>query len=120
MVLEFEDREEDLWRVRADWQNGYGKMEFRLPALLTVTRVLNRPRALSFSGILKARRKSVERWDSNTLGICAERLGTKGSPTLVSEIETVENRREAEIFQGTLEEKAEQLVARLAEIGALR
>jgi electron transfer flavoprotein beta subunit len=119
MVHKFETRKDNLWHVRADWQNGYRRVEIRLPALFTVTRELNRPRALSFSGILKARKKTIEQWDLEALGIPGDAVGGKGSPTIVSEIAAVENRRDVEVLQGTLEEKADQLVSRLADIGAL-
>ena len=72
MVREFETQEDFTWHVRADWQNGYRRVEVRLPALLSITRDLNRPRALSFSGILKARKKTIEQWDLNALGVPAE------------------------------------------------
>jgi electron transfer flavoprotein beta subunit len=94
-------------------------VEIRLPALFTVTRELTRPRALSFSGILKARKKTIEQWDMNALGVPADAVGAKGSPTIVSEIAPVENRRESEVLMGTTQEKADQLVLRLAEIGIL-
>jgi electron transfer flavoprotein beta subunit len=119
MVREFETREERTWRVHADWQNGYRRVEVRLPALLSVTRDLNRPRALSFSGILKARKKTIEQWDLDALGVSADSLGAKGSPTIVSEMATIDNRRNVEILQGNIEQKADQLLARLAELGVL-
>ena len=119
MVSEFESREGQSWRVRADWQNGYRRVEIRLPALFTVTRELNSPRALSFSGILKARKKTIEQWGVDELGIGAGVVGAKGSPTIVSEMTTIDNRRNGQFLQGTLEERADQLVAKLAGIGIL-
>ncbi len=118
MVRKFE-QQGDSWQVRADWQNGYRRVEFRLPAVLTVTRELNQPRALSFSGILKARKKTIEHWDLGALGIPHSATGAKGSPTIVSEIAVVENKREVELLQGTREEKADQLISRLAELGVI-
>jgi electron transfer flavoprotein alpha/beta subunit len=119
MVRKFESQESDVWHVRADWQDGYRRVQVRLPALFTVTREVNAPRALSFSGILKARKKTIEQWDLAALGIPEDAVGAKGSPTTVSEIAAVENRREVEVLQGTLEEKADQLVSRLAGMGVL-
>jgi len=119
MVRRLESTANNVWTLLADWQNGYRRVEVRLPAVITVTRELNRPRALSFSGILKARRKTIEQWDLEALGVPVETVGTKGSPTIVSEMSTVENRREVELLRGTTEEKAEQLVSRLAERGLL-
>lgn len=119
MVRRLESTANNIWTLLADWQNGYRRVEVRLPAVITVTRELNRPRALSFSGILKARRKTIELWDLEALGVPVETVGTKGSPTIVSEMSTVEKRREVELLRGTTEEKAEQLVSRLAERGLL-
>ncbi|MBP8646640.1 MAG: electron transfer flavoprotein subunit beta/FixA family protein, partial [Syntrophobacteraceae bacterium] len=119
MVREFESQEKDLWRVRADWQDGYRRVEVLLPALFTVTRDLNRPRALSFSGILKARKKTVEQWDLSALGVPENSVGAKGSPTIVSEITAVDSRRNVQILEGTPQEKAEQFITRLEELGVL-
>jgi electron transfer flavoprotein beta subunit len=119
MVRKFETLGNDVWSLQADWQNGYRRVEIRLPALFTVTRELNRPRALSFSGILKARKKTIEQWDLDALGVPAGAVGAMGSPTIVSEISAVENRREVELLRGTIEEKADQLVSRLADLGIL-
>lgn len=119
MVRKFEAHEGSTWRVLADWQNGCRRVEIRLPALFTVTRELNQPRALSFSGIMKARKKIVENWDLGSLGISAQTVGAQGSPTIVSAMASIESRRTAEILDGTVEEKAEQLVQRLASLGIL-
>ncbi|MHC1729948.1 MAG: electron transfer flavoprotein subunit beta [Syntrophobacteraceae bacterium] len=119
MVREFEKCEGATWVVRSDWENGYRRVEVRLPALLTVTRELNRPRALSFSGILKARKKTIEQWDLHALGVPAELLGAKGSPTIVSAMTTVDNKRSVELLQGDMEQKADELVSRLAGMGVI-
>jgi electron transfer flavoprotein alpha/beta subunit len=119
MVRRFETQDGDLWRVWADWQNGYRRVEIRLPGLLTVTRELNRPRALSFSGIMKARKKTIEQWDLAALEVSVDLVGAKGSPTIVTDMTVVEHRREVEMVQGKLDEKADQLVARLVDMGIL-
>ena len=119
MVRKIENRESNEWLVISDWQNGYRRVQIRLPALLTVTRELNRPRALSFSGIIKARKKMIEQWDLDALGIPEEVVGAKGSPTIVSEMATVEKRRNVEIIRGNAEEKADKLVSRLGEAGII-
>ncbi len=119
MVRKIESRESNEWIAISDWQNGYRRVQVRLPALLTVTRELNRPRALSFSGILKARKKTIEQWDRNALGIPEEVVGSQGSPTIVSQMATVEKRRNVEFLQGNLDEKADKLVSRLDEAGII-
>jgi hypothetical protein len=44
-------------------------------------------------------------------------VGLKGSPTIVSALDTIESRREVEMIEGTRDEKAEQLLQRLTDTG---
>jgi electron transfer flavoprotein alpha/beta subunit len=46
-------------------------------------------------------------------------VGLKGSPTIVSELSATESKREVEMIAGTRDEKAEQLVQKLADVGVL-
>ena len=75
MVKEITMCNGETWEVKAAWENGYRRMRVKLPALLTVTRDLNTPRALSFSGIIKARKKVITQWCLEDLGISAETVG---------------------------------------------
>jgi electron transfer flavoprotein beta subunit len=120
MVRKIENRQSSEWIVIADWQNGYRRVQVRLPALFTVTRELNRPKALSFSGIIKARKKVIEQWGLDAIEASEEMVGARGSPTIVSEISPVEKRRNVEMLSGNAEEKADKLVSRLAEAGIIQ
>jgi electron transfer flavoprotein beta subunit len=119
MVKEIVEGGPESWKVKASLDNGYRLVQVKLPAVFTVTRDLNAPRTLSFSGIIKARKKEITRWGVNELGVPAETLGLKGSPTVVSNLSTTESKREVKMFDGTREEKAEQLVQKLAEAGVI-
>jgi electron transfer flavoprotein beta subunit len=119
MVKEIVESDRDWWKVKASLENGYRLMQVKLPAVFTVTRDLNTPGTLSFSGIIKARKKEITRWAISDLGVPAEAVGLKGSPTIVSELISTESKREAEIIAGTREEKAEFLVQKLADVGVL-
>ena len=119
MVREIVSHDKETWEVKAALENGYRRMKVRLPAVFTVTRDLNTPRTLSFSGIIKARKKEITQWGLEELGVPAERVGLKGSPTIVTEMRAVENTRKVEFIEGTREEKAEQLVQKLVEVGVL-
>jgi electron transfer flavoprotein beta subunit len=119
MVKEIVEWGPETCQVKASLENGYRLVRVKLPAVLTVTRDLNTPRTLSFSGIIKARKKEITRWDANDLGVPPETLGLKGSPTVVSNLSTTESKRQVEMINGTREEKAEQLVQKLAEAGVL-
>jgi electron transfer flavoprotein beta subunit len=119
MVQEIVEFRGDWWQVKASIENGYRRMQVRLPAVFTVTRELNTPRTLSFSGIIKARKKEISQWGLSELGLTAESVGLKGSPTVVSELTSKENKREIEFITGDREEKAKLLVQKLAEAGIL-
>ena len=94
-------------------------MQVKLPAVLTVTRELNTPRTLSFSGIIKARRKEIIQWGIDDLSVNAEAVGLKGSPTVVSNLHSTESKRRVKIISGTRQERAVQLVEKLSEGGVL-
>jgi electron transfer flavoprotein alpha/beta subunit len=119
MVREIVEFKERRWVVKADLTHGYRLMEVALPAVLTVTRDLNTPRTLSFSGIVKARKKSVTIWNIADLGLPADKVGLAGSPTIVSALVPTDNRRTVTFLAGTLEEKASQLVDRLVDAGLI-
>jgi len=118
-VKEIVEYEEEWWKVKASLENGYRLIQVKLPAVFTVTRELNTPRTLSFSGIIKSRQKEITRWGIKELGLPEESVGSKGSPTVVSDLRTTENKREVEMIVGTREEKAERLVQKLADAGML-
>jgi len=107
------------WKVKASIDDGYRLMQVKLPAVFTVTREVNTPRALSFSGIIKARKKEIEQWGIDDLGVSPESVGLKGSPTIVSELNTTQSKREVEFIEGTREEKAELLVDKLIGTGLM-
>ncbi len=109
----------EWWKVKASLENGYRLVRVKLPAVFTVTRELNTPRTLSFSGIVGARKKEITRWGISELGVSEESVGLKGSPTIVSRMTTKDSKRQVEIIAGTREEKAERLVQRLAEAGVI-
>jgi electron transfer flavoprotein beta subunit len=119
MVNEIVESDGDAWTMKSDWEDGYRLVRVQLPATLTVTRDMNTPRTLSFSGIIKARKKEIEQWSLADIGLNEEAIGLRGSPTIVSEMEVLESKREVEMIVGTLEEKAEQLVSKLADAGVV-
>jgi electron transfer flavoprotein alpha/beta subunit len=119
MVKEITESDGIQWQVKASVENGYRLARVDLPAVLTVTRELNEPRALSFSGIVKARKKEIREWGIGKLGVDEERVGLKGSPTIVSRMMTRERKRQADIITGTREEKVERLLRELVDAGVL-
>lgn len=119
MVKEIVECDGEWWKVKASLENGYRLMQVKLPAVFTVTRELNTPRTLRFSGIIKARKKGMSQWGTEELGVSEGSVGLKGSPTIVSSMTTKDSKRQVEIITGTREEKAAQLVQKLADAGAI-
>lgn len=119
MVSEIIKTEVEHWDVKADIENGHRIMQVDLPALFSVTRNLNTPRSLSFSGIIKSRSKEITEWNAKDLELNPDAVGENGSPTIVTDMQSIESKRAAELFQGSLDEKATCLVDKLAEAGVL-
>jgi electron transfer flavoprotein beta subunit len=119
MVREIVHAEDKKWTVKADIENGYRVVEVNLPAVFTVTQDANMPQTLSFSGIIKARKKEITTWGVEDLGVPAESVGLKGSPTIVSDLASVEMKRTCEIIEGSPEEKADLLINKLVGAGVL-
>jgi electron transfer flavoprotein beta subunit len=117
MVREFVETDGKDWVVKADIENGYRLVKAALPTVFTVTQDANTPRTLSFSGIIKSRKKEITTWGLDDLGVQEDSVGLKGSPTIVSKLAYVESKRECEFIDGTLEEKVDQLVNKLVEAG---
>ncbi|OGO34738.1 MAG: hypothetical protein A2Z16_11300 [Chloroflexi bacterium RBG_16_54_18] len=116
-VSEILDDQGDDWTIKSDYEHGYRIVKLKLPAVLTVTREINQPKALSFSGILKARSKQIIEWNREALNIPVGRVGLKGSPTCISELSYLENRRSVEMLEGTLQEKVDRLIKILSNAG---
>jgi len=119
MVKEIIEIGDEWWNVKAGFETGYRLVRVKLPAVFTVTRDLNVPRILSFSGIIKARKKEITQWGIKELEVPEESVGIKGSPTIVSKLDSKESKREVEVVSGTREEKAEYIVQKLADEGVI-
>jgi len=119
MVREFIQFDGTSWQVKADIEHGYRLVQVILPAVFTVTQDLNSPRTLSFSGIIKSRKKEITTWDLEDLALEAESVGLKGSPTIVSNLELMESKRECQMIEGSLDEKVDLLIGKLVEAGAV-
>jgi electron transfer flavoprotein alpha/beta subunit len=119
MVREILEDQGNEWIVKADVEHGYRIVELKLPAVITVTRNLNKPRPLSFSGILKARNKEITVWDRQAMGLPPECVGLKGSPTYVTAMYPLESHRQVEILEGSLQEKVDRFVQILSDAGVI-
>jgi len=119
MVRELVDYDDTKWIVKADIEHGYRLVQVELPAVFTVTQKLNTPRTLSFSGIIKSRKKEITTWNMADIALQAESVGLQGSPTIVSKLEYQERKRECQMIEGTLDEKVDLLIRKFVEAGVV-
>ena len=119
LVEEIIPSDDRYWKVKANLDNGYRLIQVELPAVFTTIRELNIPRTLSFSGIIKARKKEIVQWGLEDLGLAEDSVGLRGSPTRVSDLSVIESKRDVEMLAGTRQEKIGKLVQKLAEAGVV-
>lgn len=108
-------------RVVAHWQveEGYARVEVRLPAVLTITREANRPRGMSLMGVVQARGKPLTVLSAADLGVDPSLCGLVGSPTQMGDMWMPQSGRRQEILRGEPEEVVEMLLRRLGELAVL-
>ena len=114
-VAEIESVNEEKCTVRKMTDDGYVRLEVRLPALLTVLKEINIPRLPSVSGVLRGEKAGVGRMTREDLGIDPKTTGLKGSATRVVSTERPVPARETVWIKGTPEAQARQLKALLRE-----
>jgi len=103
-------------------ENGYLKIELKLPALIAVLKSINQYRRPTVMGIMEATRKEIIEFGSsicNPSGIEKEYIGYIGSPTKVIEVFEPLQRQNVEMIGGIPEEAARKLIKRLRELEAL-
>lgn len=94
-------------------EDGYERIETRLPALITVVSELNKPRYPSLVNIMKAFRKSIEVWGVDDVQADRSHVGLQGSATQVLETITPEWASKVEMIPGPPKEAAEVLIKKL-------
>ena len=76
------------------------------PAVIGVTRDINKPRFVTAMGIIKARKKPLTIWSAEDLGIDTARTGLEGSPTRPGRMFEPEQARAGESIGETPEDAA--------------
>ncbi len=80
------DLEKNTITVKREVEGGSEIIEGRLPALLTIELEFGSPHYASLPELVGALRQDIGVWGANEISGLTERLGLKGSPTLVKEI----------------------------------
>lgn len=83
-------------------EEGRELVEATLPAVLTVVKDINSPRAPTPRGLRRARKQEIPIWGPEDIpGLCVDEIGLKGSPTRVVSVSTPPRRpRVVQIVEG--------------------
>ena len=95
---------------------GQEVIESKTPLLLTCQKSLNKPRYASLKGIMKAKRKPIEKLTIGDLGLETSQVGKDGSPTMTAKLETApEKSVQPKTIDGEPADQAKELVRLLRE-----
>lgn len=95
-------------------ENMQQKIEFQLPAVVTVRSEMNNPRYPTPRNIQQSYKKTIRIWDENSLPVDADRIGLKGSPTVVRSVWAPEKEAKATTFlTGTADEAVRELLIQM-------
>ena len=87
------------------------------PAVIGVTRDINKPRFVTAMGIIKARKKPLTIWSAEDLGIDNARIGIEGSPTKPGRMFKPEQKRSGEVIGDTPETAAAEILQIIRKAG---
>jgi electron transfer flavoprotein beta subunit len=99
-------------RGKRSVEDGFEVWECPMPTLITVNFGCNRPRLPTLTGKIRAKRPgSIVQWSADDVGLKAEEIGLRGSPTVVAKVETVRlPDRQGKIFRDSVQETVRQLL----------
>jgi electron transfer flavoprotein beta subunit len=104
-IREF-DLESGYITVRREIEGGSEIVRGKIPALLTVELQLGTPRYASLPELMRSLREDIKVWGADDIEALPERLGVKGSPTLVKGISAPEARKGGLVFNAEENDKA--------------
>lgn len=88
-----------------------------LPAVIAVSREVNKPRLVNAMGIIKARKKPLTIWTNEELELEPEKIGLTGSPTQPGELITPDLSRTAQPLGDDPQEAAAAIMDIIAKAG---
>jgi electron transfer flavoprotein beta subunit len=100
-------------------EEGYEIIESSLPAMITVVKEINEPRMPSLKGKIKASKIAIPIWNAAQIEVNPEKIGLRGSPTVVNKIFSPPKRTGGKILTGDVKQNAEELIKELIDKGIL-
>jgi len=111
----------DLVTVKSDFGGVTRVLEMKLPALITVSSRINKPRFKTMNGVLRAfRDKEVITWTREDFKLNPMRIGINGSPTWVRKTFMPSHSREGIVIDKQATKCAEDILDFILEKGILR
>jgi electron transfer flavoprotein beta subunit len=110
---------EDTVRMKVTIEMGYMLVEAKLPLSIAVTKEINEVRIPSVFGAIWAVEKTVKKMSADDTEVDKTKIGIKGSPTFVPEVNIIEVQRNSEVLKGSPNEIAANLVEKLRADGVL-
>ena len=104
-------------------EDGYEVLEMRLPGVITVLKEAANPRLPTLRGKQKAKKAETPTWGAADIGVDADKVGLRGSPTRVIRVFRPSLARKCEMViaqdEAAINEAADRLVAMLRGRGLL-
>jgi electron transfer flavoprotein beta subunit len=116
-VSEIERIDEDRIIVKRRLEDGYERVECRLPALLTVLGELNRPRYPDVGRMIAAclDKAPIKIWNAADIGVTVHDVGLEGSLTHVIKTYVPKFKRQGEILEGDTQTVVKELISKLGQ-----
>lgn len=115
-VKKTEEIKEGSARFERMTEEGYEVIETPLPCLITVVKEINIPRLPSLKGKIRAKQTKAALLTAKDIEADADRLGLKGSPTVVNRIFTPPKRTGGQILQGEVPEIVNKLAEAIKDV----
>ncbi len=93
-------------------------VELKTPCLIAVQTGLNQVRYASLKGIMKAKKKPIDAKTAGDLGV-GDQVGTDAAKVVIEKVYVPERSATAELIEGSADEIAEKLTAKIKELGLL-
>jgi electron transfer flavoprotein beta subunit len=101
------------FKVKRLIDEGYEIIQSPLPAVITVTKEINRPRLPSLRGLMKAKKYAVPVWTASEMGLDILQVGLNGSHTKVVKIFVPVHEKKAQMIEGDPTRQVDSLISSL-------
>ena len=116
-VMDIESLGKKSMVVKRRLEDGYERIEFPLPALLTVIGEMNTPRYARVDALIDAckEKAAIKTWNAADIGVQTRDVGLEGSLTHVIKTFAPKLQRQTEMIQGEAKNAVNTLVGKLKE-----